>query len=68
MRNPYEDPYEYSWEVLIQVLRALRLKLEHQQQRLASLETDVRVLRAHRPESWPTGRAQPWWRRMLSWR
>ena len=61
MRNPYED----SMEVLVQVLRALRLTLEHQQARLASLETDVRVLRAHLAEPWPNGRAQSWWRRLL---
>ena len=63
-RNPYED----SMEVLVQVLRALRLNLEHQQQRLATLETDVRVLRAHLEEPWPTGAVRPWWRRLLRWR
>lgn len=68
MRKHYDDSYEDPWEVLVQVLRALRLNLEHQHRRVASLETDVRVLRAHLPESWPTGRAQPWWRRMLRWR
>lgn len=68
MRKHYDDSYEDSWEVLVQVLRALRLNLEHQHRRVASLETDVRVLWAHLPESWPTGRAQPWWRRMLRWR
>ena len=69
MRNPYDGSYadsgEDSWEVLVQVLRALRLNLEHQEQRIASLETEVRVLRAHLPESWPTGGGRPWWRRLL---
>ena len=68
MRNPYEDSHEDSWEVLVQVLRALRLNLEHQQRRLASLETDVRVLRAHLPESRPNGLARPWWSRLIGWR
>ena len=71
-RNPSED----CMDVLVQVLRALRLNLEHQQQRLASLETHVRVLRAHLAESGPygqarlvgsgpNGRARLWWRRLL---
>jgi len=68
MRNPYEDCYEDSWEVLVQVLRALRLNLEHQQQRLASLETDVRLLRARLPTPWPNGRTRLWLRRLLHWR
>ena len=59
------DSSSGSMEVLVQVLRALRLNLEKQQQRLASLETDVRVLRAHLPESWPTGDTRLWWRRLL---
>ena len=55
MRNPHENSSEVfredSWEVLVEVLRALRLNLEDQQQRLASLETDVRALWDPRPES-----------------
>lgn len=65
MRNSYENSNSGSMEVLVQVLRALRLNLENQQQRLASLETDVRVLRAHLPESWSTGDTRLWWRRLL---
>ena len=68
VRNAYGDEYEASWEVLVQVLRALRVKLEHQQLRLASLETDVRVLRARSPESRTARWARNWLRRMLRWR
>ena len=60
-RNAYKD----SMEVLVQVLRALRFNLESQHRRLASLEADVRVLRARLVESGPNGRARPWWRRLL---
>ena len=71
-RNPSED----CMDVLVQVLRALRLNLEHQQQHLASLETDVGVLRAQLAEpgpngqarlaeSGPNGLARLWWRRLL---
>ena len=68
VRNAYGDEYEASWEVLVQVLRALRVKLEHQQLRLASLETDVRVLRARSPEARTARWARNWLRRMLRWR
>ena len=61
--NPYEDPME----VLVQVLRALRLNLEGQHRRLASSEADVRVLRAQLEESGSDGRSRPWWRRILGW-
>ena len=54
------NPSEVSLDVFVQVLRALRLNLESQHRRLASLEADVRVLRANPQESWPTGPARPW--------
>ena len=61
--NPYED----SMEVLVQVLRALRLNMESQHRRLASLEAHVRVLQAQLEESGPDGRSRPWWRRIPGW-
>lgn len=63
LRNSYDDNYKDSMDVLVQVLRALRLTLENQQQSLTSLEAEVRVLRTQLPGSWPADHALPWWRR-----